>query len=250
MNTLAKNILLGESLEQNVKFLMTNMGFSVQEHKVTEPGTDIIARLESKEIHIECLNWNKNSYINSHRLNSLVNNLTKNPNAIKVILTTFNACSPFKHYFRTLGIHVVSIGQLITKVSIKEQNIIKRVLYNSLYTSLFSRYNSFFSSLSFLSRSKIRGMRGNRGKKGQVSKEKEVLSLEGYQDKKETCFSSLSKKERSIGDIEYCSLPTNKIDKGKGNRMEENLRNHSVPFEVSFVSNDKTQTSTIGGVSV
>ena len=93
-------------------------------------------------------------------------------------------------------------------------------------------------------------MRGNRGKKGQVSKEKEVLSLEGYQDKKETCFSSLSKKERSIGDIEYCSLPTNKIDKGKGNRMEENLRNHSVPFEVSFVINDKTQTSTIGGVSV
>lgn len=246
MNTLAKNILLGESLEQNVKFLMTNMGFSVEEHKVTEPGTDIIARLESKEIHIECLNWNKNSYINSHRLNSLVNNLTKNPNAIKVILTTFNACSPFKHYFRTLGIHVVSIGQLITKVSIKEQNIIKRVLY----TSLFSRYNSLFNGLSFLSSVVFRGMRGNRGEKGQVSKEKEVLFLEGYQDKKETCFSSLSKKERSIGDIEYCSLPTNKIDKGKGNRMEENLRNHSVPFEVSFVSNDKTQTSIIGGVSV
>lgn len=243
MNTLAKNILLGESLEQNVKFLMTNMGFSVEEHKITEPGTDVIARLESKEIHIECLNWNKNSYINSDRLNSLVNNLTRNPNAIKVILTTFNACSPFIHYFRTLGIHVVSIGQLITKVSAKEQNIIKRVLYNSLFNSL-----SLLSGIVI--RSKIRGMRGNRGKKGQVSKEKEVFSLEGYQDKKETCFSSLSKKERSIGDIEYCSLPTNKIDKGKGNRMEENLRNHSVPLEVSFVSNDKTQTSSIGGVSV
>lgn len=233
------NISLGQKLEKNVQDLLKNLGFLVKEHKVTYSGTDVIARLTNKEVHIECLNWNKNSYINSDRLNSLVNNLTRNPNVIKVILTTFNACSPYTHYFRTLGIHVLSIGQLITKVSIKEQNIIKRVLYTNI-PMLFTSIPVLCSSLSILSRKERR----------EKEKGNSRVKLSHINSKEEANFGSLSKKELFLEDIEYCSLPTNKIDKGKGNRMEENLRNHSVPFEVSFVSNDKTQTSTIGGVSV
>lgn len=107
---------IGEYLEESTRKALKVLGYSVFKHRVNQSGIDVlgVSRDNKTFIAIECLNWCHWSYANAERLRSLVSNFKRYPNAVKILLTSFDVLTRRqKKLLRNIGVINVEIGEQV-----------------------------------------------------------------------------------------------------------------------------------------
>lgn len=129
---------IGEYLEESTRKALKVLEYSVVNHRVSDSGIDVLAVSRDGNIilAIECLNWCKWSYANSSRLRSLVVNFRKYPNAVRVLLTSFNVLTKKqKVVMRKLGVIPIELDEQLLSSGKREIVKILGVIHSRLLSS-------------------------------------------------------------------------------------------------------------------
>jgi len=129
---------IGEYLEESTRKALKVLGYSVVNHRVSDSGIDVLAVSKNGNIilAIECLNWCKWSYANPSRLRSLVVNFRKYPNAVRVLLTSFNILTKKqKVVMRKLGVIPIELDEQLLSSGKREIVKILGVIQSRLLSS-------------------------------------------------------------------------------------------------------------------
>lgn len=136
---------IGEHLEESTRKALKVLGYSVVNHRVSDSGIDVLGISKDGQVilAIECLNWSKWSYANSSRLRSLLNNFNEYPDAVRVLLTSFNVLTKGqKAIMQKHRVFTVEIDEQV--LSSGKREIVK--ILNAIYQGVIS-IRSYYSSL-------------------------------------------------------------------------------------------------------